>query len=54
MKITIEAEPKEIAALVKELEGQRDINITQCVDMDIEKINKELGKLATEAGRGSC
>jgi hypothetical protein len=54
MKITIEAEVKEIAALVKELEGQREINITQCIDMDIEKMNKELGKLVTGAQRGCC
>lgn len=54
MKITIEAEAKEIAALVKELEGQQEINITQCVDMDINKINEELGKLAAQVKRGCC
>jgi hypothetical protein len=54
MKITIEAEVKEIAALVEKLEERREINITQCDGMDIEKINKELGKLVTGAQRGCC
>lgn len=54
MKIIIEAEAKEIAALVKELEGRQEKNVDLMKDVDIEKINKELGKLAAGAMRGCC